>query len=107
MSSVTPAQDYINRVGDIFGAEFIDGRLNLHLSADTVPEAKQLRKDFIQKQKQLRQLKREINIDIKTIRAIYKERVANAQPSTAAGILGIFGKRGTMRPKETPAKCRT
>jgi len=73
--------------------------LEFSVSASSVDEAKRVKKQVTQTQKQLRQLKKEINLDMKNIRAHFKERTASAG-STSSGLLSIFGKRktaGTMR----------
>lgn len=53
-------------------------------------------------QKQLRQIKRNINLDMKAIRAEYRQRVSTAAAGSSA-ILSLFGKRklaGQMRAGE-------
>ena len=94
---VTSIDDYKARVEEILGAEFANGEINLSLAADSVGEAKNLHKRLVLQQKQLRQVKREINNDMKHIRALHKQASANAQPSGGSLIMGLFGKKGYQR----------
>lgn len=91
------AHDYLQRIADILGTKLIDGRIEIDFHADTVEQAKAMLPRFTLQQKQLRQLKREIGQDTRVIRAQYKERAANVQPSSGASLLGLFGKRGASR----------
>jgi len=81
------------RVEDVLGGEFDNGQLKLSLSWDTVDEAMLLKKKIINQQKQLRQIKREINLDMKNIRASYKQASDNVQPS----FLSVFASRGASK----------
>lgn len=57
-------------------------------------EARTAKADVAQLQKELRQIKREIDMDIKAIRGQYSERMATAAQKSS-GLLTIMGKRGT------------
>ena len=89
---VTEASEYMERVAGVLGG---DGSLHLELSISSVDEAKLAHKRMVQQQKQLRQIKKEINQDMKNIRAAYKEASDNVQPSASSSIFGgLFGKKG-------------
>ena len=80
-----PAADYIDRIK----ALGIDG---MELSASSQAEAKATITRIRSLQSELRQIKKSINLDIKSIRADYTERIANAG-SVTGGIFSLFGKR--------------
>lgn len=62
-------------------------------SITSVSEARAAKTDLTQLQKELRQIKREVDLDIKTIRAQFAQRIASAAQTTS-GILGLMGKKG-------------
>ena len=86
MTTVTDPAGYRKRIEDCLGAKFEGDKLGFHIGAEDVEDAKLKKKLMVQQQKELRQIKREINQDMKTIRADYKQQSANAQPS----FLGVF-----------------
>lgn len=69
------------------------GVVSLRIEASTKAEAKEALKRVRQLQQELRQVKREIALDVKTIRAHYRERKESAAAGSSA-ILTLFGKRG-------------
>jgi hypothetical protein len=85
---MTPAQDYIDRVGAVLGSEFIDGRLRLEISTGDPKEAKAISSRLVQQQKQLRQIKKEIALDMKAIRVHYKAEAASVEASLFTTIFG-------------------
>ena len=95
--AITPADTYKKRIEDILGDEFVDNRLRLEVDIDNVKDAQNQHKRIVLQQKQLRQVKRDINADIKTIRDHYKTLSDNAQPSGGSILMGLFGKKGGMR----------
>lgn len=71
----------------------------MEISASSVAEAKSALSRVRNLQKQLRQIKRNVNLDMKTIRAEYQQKMSTAA-STSSGILTLFGQRkmaGTIR----------
>jgi len=64
----------------------------LQFQASSVAEAKQLLPTIRQLQAELRAIKKEINLDIKTIRLQYQQQRSGAG-SGAAAIFTLFGKR--------------
>lgn len=78
---------------------------NLNLSISTVADAKATLKDLTQSQKALRQLKKEITLDIKTIRVGYADRMVGAG-ATASGVFTLFGQRKTAGSIRADAKRR-
>ena len=95
--AITPADTYKKRIEDILGDEFVDNCLRLEVDIDNVKDAQNQHKRIVLQQKQLRQVKRDINADIKTIRDHYKTLSDNAQPSGGSILMGLFGKKGGMR----------
>ena len=94
---MTEAAEYMDRVGDALGGEFVNGRLRLALDISSVTEAQIQKKKFVQQQKHLRQIKREINQDMRYIRDAYKDASADVQPSSVSIFAGLFGKRGISK----------
>lgn len=92
----TPNQ-YLEQIADILGTKMRDGKLTIEYDVTTVAEAKNSIRRFTLQQKQLRQVKREIGQDTKSIRAQYKAVADKAQPSGGATLMGLFGKRGMMK----------
>jgi len=78
--------EYTNHIDNLD----IEGNLNKTISS--IEEAKEIQKLCIDYQKNLRQIKKSIGLDIKTIRLEYKDKIANAG-STLGGVLSLFGKR--------------
>jgi len=97
MSTITTEEAYKERIEDILGGEFVNDQLRLEIDIDNVKDARNLHKRLILQQKQLRQVKRDVNADMKTIRAHYKTLSDNAQPTGGSIFMGLFGKKGGMR----------
>lgn len=76
---------------------------NVKLSIGSVAEAKATIKDLVQSQKALRQIKKEIDLDIKTIRAGYASRMSTAGAG-ASNVLTIFGQRKAAGSARADAK---
>ncbi|RLI51184.1 MAG: hypothetical protein DRP09_19470 [Candidatus Thorarchaeota archaeon] len=75
---------------------------NLEMTASSIAEAKNAIKRTRNLQKMLRQIKQNINLDMKTIRANYRQKMSTAA-STSSTIVTILGKRklaGQMRASE-------
>ncbi|WP_101759917.1 hypothetical protein [Oceanicoccus sp. KOV_DT_Chl] len=83
---MTSATEYENQIENLG----IDG---LEMSVSTAAEAKTLLAQCREKQKELHQIKKMINFEIKTIRANFKESITNAGAVTG-GVFSVFGKRG-------------
>lgn len=75
------------------------------LTISTVADAKAMLKELSASQKGLRQLKKEITLDIKTIRAGYADKMAGAG-SAASGVFTLFGQRKTAGSIRADAKRR-
>lgn len=68
----------------------------------TPSQARTIKAELSQVQKDLRQLKKEIDLDIKQIRAVYTQKLATAA-QTSSGLLSVLGKRaaaGSLRADE-------
>ena len=77
-------------------------REDMVIEAHTVPEAKSALREIRNLQRQLRQTKRNVNLDMKAIRAHYRQRMSTAA-STSSAFVGILGKRklaGQLRADE-------
>lgn len=73
--------------------ENIDISEKLEQTISTSAEAKELLKLCRDYQKQLRQIKKSVGLDIKSIRVEYKDKIVNAG-SVLGGAFSLFGKRG-------------
>lgn len=91
MAHVTDVYEYMERVADALGGELANGEFSHEVTVSSVDEAKLQRKKILQQQKQLIQIKREINQDIKYIRNLFKEASDNAQPSGLSSFASLFG----------------
>ncbi|MCO6452603.1 MAG: zinc ribbon domain-containing protein [Caldilineales bacterium] len=89
------AQEYRQQLSEL-GLDDMEIRVSNAVEAkDTLVKIQQLQKD-------LRQIKRNINLDVKLINAAYREKSAGAAANTSA-VLSIFGKRkmaGQLRANE-------
>lgn len=86
------AQDYARRVNQVLAG-------NKSFKANTVAEARMILKQIVQAQKDLRQIKKEIGLTMKSLRAQYadqKEQVSKA--GVGKGLMqGVFGKKSVSR----------
>ncbi len=73
--------------------ENIDISDNLEKNISTLAEARELLKLCRNYQQQLRQIKKSVTLDVKSIRVEYKDKIANAG-SVMGGAFSLFGKRG-------------
>ena len=92
---MTSPQEYRRRIKEL-------GLDRMEIRASSIPEAKDVLKRIRRLQKELRQIKKNINLDMKAIRAAYTQKMATAA-STASGIVSLFGKRklaGQLRADE-------
>ena len=78
--------EYVAQIDDI------NIEKNLNKTIESINEAKEIKKLCLDYQRNLRQLKKSIGLDIKTIRLEYKDKIANAG-STLGGVFSLFGKR--------------
>ncbi len=83
MASETEYLEKIKKLG-------IDG---MELSASNQKEAKSSIATIRLIQSELRQIKKSVNLEIKTMRAVYSERIEKAG-SVTGGLFSLFGKRG-------------
>lgn len=82
------------------------GALGLHelrFTASSVAEAKQELARCRKLQSELRQVKKSLNLEIKSIRVSYQDHVANAGELTG-GLFSLFGKRGVAGRVRAEAK---
>ena len=78
------------------------GLEHMEIKASSIGEAKDTLRRIRNVQKQLRQIKRTINLDMKNIRSDYSQKTSTAA-STSSAIVGLLGKRklaGQMRADE-------
>jgi hypothetical protein len=74
----------------------------MEISDSTLDEAQKTLADVRNSQKQLRHIKSLINLDMKTIRADYRQKMSTAA-STSSTVVSLFGKRklaGSLRAEE-------
>lgn len=83
---------YKQRIGDIL-------RGRTQLSAKTIPEARLMLRQMSQVQKELRQVKKEINLTMKSLRSQYADQKEDVARSTfGKGLLqGFFGRKSVSR----------
>jgi len=93
MAKVTEPEVYMDRVGDVLGDEFVNGKLNISLDISSVDEANLQKEKIGQQQKQLRQIKEEINQDMEYIHVGYKEASVNVNATDPSFFAGLFGRR--------------
>jgi len=93
MQNVTEPEVYMERVGDILGDEFVDGKLQPTLAVSSVDEANLQKQKIGQQQEQLRQIKGEIDQNMEYIHAGYKEASVNVTPTDPSFVAGLFGRR--------------
>jgi len=97
MANVTEPEDYVERIGDILGDEFVDGKLQLSLDVSSIDEANLKIEKFDQQQEQLQQMKGEIDQNMAYIHEGYIEASDNVKPPKRGywgGIAaGLFGRR--------------
>jgi hypothetical protein len=93
MANVTEPEVYMERIGDILGDEFADGKLQLWLDVSSVDDANLQKKKIGQQQEQLRQIKGEIDQNMDYIHAGYKETSAAVKPSNPSFMGDLFGRR--------------
>jgi hypothetical protein len=77
-------------------------REDMLIEAHTIPEAKSAVRDIRNLERQLRQIKRNVNLDMKAIRAHYRQRMSTAA-ATSSAFVGLLGKRklaGQLRADE-------
>lgn len=87
MQMATP-DDYRRKIADLG----LLGKGGLTLGANTAAEAKQLLPKIRQLQAELRALKKEINLEVKTIRMRYQQQMPAAGAGTST-VFSLFGKR--------------
>jgi len=78
------------------------GLERMEIKASSIAEARDALRRIRSLQKELRQIKRNINLDMKAIRANYSQRMSTAA-STSSAIVTLFGKRklaGQLRADE-------
>lgn len=84
---MTSPESFANQIDNL------DIENNLHRTVSSSVEARALKQDCIAYQKQLRQIKKSIGMEIKGIRTEYRDKIANAG-SLMGGAFSLFGKRG-------------
>ncbi|MEO0574990.1 MAG: zinc ribbon domain-containing protein [Pseudomonadota bacterium] len=92
-----------SELGAAIDALGIDKR---QLLASTAEQAKDQIRTIRSLQGELRSIKRTANLEMKTIRAAYRDKIANAG-SVTGGIFSLFGKRGLAGNLRADAKRAT
>jgi rRNA maturation endonuclease Nob1 len=92
------AEDYRQEIAEL-------GFDRMTIEVSSVTEAKQALAKVRAAQKELRQIKRNINMDMKIIRADYSERMATAGAGTST-LMGLFGQRRAAGQLRADAKRR-
>ncbi len=97
MANVTEPEVYMERVGDVLGDEFVDGKFQPLPDVSSLDEANLQKEKIYQQQEQLKQIKAEIDQNKEYIREGYREASDNVKPPKRgywAGIsAGLFGRR--------------
>ncbi len=89
------AQEYRRQIKNL-------GLERLEIQASSSTEAKEVLRKLRALQKELRQIKKNINLDMKGIRAVYQQRMSTAA-ATSSTVVSLFGKRklaGQLRADE-------
>ena len=92
MANVTEPEDYVERIGDILGDEFVDGKLQLSLDVSSIDEANLKIEKFDQQQEQLQQMKGEIDQNMKYIDEGYGEASDNVKMRNPGCFASLFGR---------------
>lgn len=90
-------RDYIRKINALGIRELSKSRVK------NASDAKNLLKEVRNMQKGIRQIKKEINLEIKAIRQQYKEKSSTAGAGSALA-LGLLGQRGAARSIRASAK---
>lgn len=96
MARVTTISEYRRKVQEVItgqGKVKKDG--NVRFEWRTVEEARLVIKEIRLVQKQLRLIKKEVNQDIRTIRQVYKQHIANV--GSGSGLAGFLIGKGRAR----------
>ncbi|MCP4542605.1 MAG: hypothetical protein GY832_36245 [Chloroflexi bacterium] len=101
---MSSTNDFYERIWKIIGARPNQkGEISITYNYDTIPEAKAQLSDIRQKQKNLRLVKKDVNAEIKTIRARYRERIENIKPRGMTSFLVGKGKAKSIAADEKRA----
>ncbi|MEW8051467.1 MAG: zinc-ribbon domain-containing protein [Candidatus Thiodiazotropha sp.] len=84
---MTTIAEFKQQINNLNIEESINGEIS------SIQDAKQTKKTCIDCQRELRQIKKSIGLEIKTIRSEYRDKIANAG-SVVGGAFSLFGKRG-------------
>jgi len=95
---VATADEYLKELSD-------RGLDKISIGWDTVAEAKTGLAQLRQKQAELRQIKKRINLDMSQVRASYQQKMASAG-SGGAAVFSLFGKRRSGSSYRADAKRR-
>ena len=87
------AEEYRQQVSDL-------GLDRIEIEASSLTEGKAAVANVRRLQKELRQIKRNINLEMKTIRAEYKQKIAEAGTSGLTGLLAMGRGGGKFRASE-------
>jgi hypothetical protein len=91
---MTSPQDYQAQIKEILGVPSESGAINLQFKWDTPIEVRQERVRIQYMQKQLRLLKKDIAVTIKSIRSEFTAKKAGIGKGVSAGLgAAIFGKK--------------
>ena len=94
MNKLTSADDYIKNVCDILETQIVNESIRVVNSVSSIKEAAPKKRKIVLQQKQLRQVKREINNDMKAIRANYRNKSNAVRPSGSVSFVGLlFGRK--------------
>ena len=93
MEGVTEPEVYMERIGEILGDGFVDGKFQPVLNVSSVDEAILKNEKFAQQQGQLSQIKGEIDQNIEYIDTGYKEAEENVKPSNPGGFFAGLARR--------------
>jgi hypothetical protein len=91
---VASAKDYQKQVCDVLQAKIRKGEIKLKFRWESVPEAKATLAEIRQKQKRLRLIKKDVNAELRAIRARYSQKAGGVSPGVISSL--VLGK-GTAK----------
>jgi len=83
---VASAKDYQKQVCDVLQAKIRRGKIKLKFRWKSVPEAKATLAEIRQKQKRLRLIKKDINTELRAIRAKYSDKAGSVSPGVITSL---------------------
>ena len=83
---------YQNKIEDILGEGSIGGKTTLSFEMENLEEAKLLKKKLILMQKQLRQIRKEANAEMNSVRSHYGDQTKSVEAGFFSSLFGGAGR---------------